>query len=400
MLILRILAVMGIVSGLALSEAQAQSYLSQNRLSFSKRINGQLESIADMQQREFDEPDKVFSLGITMGTRGSRVEDDNIKASTSATATNVDLIWNATTWLRWDLSAGFQFASGQSQAVYGTEGNPYTGPTVNEAAFTLRPSESFDFSAGLVATEFNPILSTFGGDALAGFRQVLRYENGIFKTSLRAYQAVPTQLNQSNRILDETNDSSSIITNMNVGFVGERTELQMSYTKWDFYRMSSAAAGDSRFLGNTMVGDGSGRNMFFQYRFQGREVAAGFAQKFRLDDRLSLKGTMIQNDEAPEKRNLGWMTQTSYLYNFGRYSFRPAVTRFRLEPDVIPAFYSIGTYGFTNRDGYAGELRGMIRRYKIEGFVRFVDAKEVEPRFVQSDRVGYTLGMEVKYEIL
>lgn len=392
-------AAMGILTGLAI-QSQAQSYLSQDRLSFSKRQNAQLESLADIKLRDDDEPDKVFSLALSMHTRGSRIDDDNVKASTSATSVSVDFTWNMTTWFKSDLSAGFQLASGQSQTVYGSETNPYTGPTIDEASFTFKPGDVLAVSAGLVGTQFNPIYSVFGGDALAGFREVLNYENGIFRTSLKGYQAVPTQLNSSNRIIDDNQDASLILTNFNIGLVGKRNELMLSYSKYDFYKMASAAAEDSQYLGNTMISDEGDNNNFFRYKFQGQEVALGAATTFRLDDKLSFKGTYMKNDQAPERRNTGWMTQTAYLLNMGRYSFRPAVTRFRLEPDVLPSFYTIGSYGYTNRDGYSGELRGGIKKYNFEGYVRYVDAKEIENKLFQSDRVSYTVGLEVKYEIL
>ena len=109
---------------------------------------------------------------------------------------------------------------------------------------------------------------------------------------------------------------------------------------------------------------------------------------------------MTKNDEADAKRNTGWIAKSSYQYNFGRYSIQPSIARFRFEPDLMPAPFSQGGFGFLNRDGYSAELRGKLKKYNFESYIRYVDANEVELKAEQSDRISVIVGLEVKYEIL
>ena len=175
--------------------------------------------------------------------------------------------------------------------------------------------------------------------------------------------------------------------------------IYIGFTKFDFYGLTSASAGASRFLGNSIIGDGNGI-VFYRYKYRGQEISANSTISLRLDDRLGLSGNLTQNDEAPAKRNFGWMGRAFYEYNFRQYSIRPSITRFRFEPDVIPGYASRGAFGFLNRDGYAGEIRTTFKKYNLDGYIRYLDAKEVEPKPAQTDRIGLTVGLEVKYVIL
>ncbi len=349
--------------------------------------------------RDADAPEKVFALNFSFNTRGTEMRDDNVKGSTSATWVGIEFEWNVTNWIRANFNGGYQFAMGNSAVVYGSESSPYTGSGVDEASFTVTPGETTEFSAGIVATEFNPISSSFSGAGYAGAREVFEFKNGAFVGSVKGFQVAPSSLGVANRALDDEKNPFLTIGNINLGVKQDRFELLFGFTKFDFFGMTSASAGDARYLGNTVIGDGNDV-VFYKYKFRGQEIAAGMKVKFRLDDQFSVSGNMTKNDEADEKRNTGWMTKTSYQYNFGRYSIKPSVTRFRFEPDLMPAPFAHGSFGYLNRDGYSGEIRGELKKYNLEGFVRYLDAKEVEPKAAQSDRTSMTVGLEVKYEIL
>lgn len=415
---------MGMVIGFAI-QTQAQSYLSQKPLKFQRVLpstasanltgststnasrlalpqsTAQIQNRAVVEMNTDEAPEKTFELSVLMGVKSLRVQDENIKATTSASKFGVDFKWNLTNWLNMDLEADANFVSGQSVAIYGREGGPSSNLKISEGSFTVKPFKSFKISSGLVKTQFNPNSSAFRkDDGFSGFRENLEYTNGIFHTSLIGYQVVPSQTGTSNRIIDGEKDSSLIITNFNIGLVNGEEILQLSYSKYDFYNMTSALASDSRYLGNTMIGDGSGEFVYYKYQFRGQEVALKAQTLLRLDDRVGFEGSFTQNDKAPKKRNQGWKSASYYQYNFGKYAIEPKVLRFRYEPDVIPAPYASGNLGYMNRDGYAAELRGHLKKYKVEAYLQYVDGKEVEPQLTQSDRTSYMFGLEVKYEIL
>lgn len=396
----KIVAVMGILTGLA-SFSQAQSYLTKSPMKFTDPSGQSRTKINTTAKKDSDAPDKQFDLKLSLLTKGSRIVDDNIKASTSASSVGVEFTWHATTWAKFDLFADYQFATGLAATVYGSESSPYTGSGISEGSVTITPTDGINLSGGIVGTEFNPLISIFGGDALAGFREVFmtKFKNG-FEMDLTSYQAVPTQLGTSSRILDDKNDSYLILNNLNFGFVKDSFDIKLSYAKFDFFNMTRAAAEDSRYLGNTMVGvDGSSYRLF-RYEFKGQEVAIATSIKFRQDDKWTLKGSLAQNDEAPEKLNLGWLANTSYEFNFSRYQIRPSYTQFRFESDVIPAFYSYGNYAYLNREGYSTELRGKIKTYNLETYIRYTNSNEIVDTLVQSDRNNYSIGLEVSYDVM
>lgn len=398
-----IMAVMGILTGFA-TASQAQSYLTVTPLKYSGSTAAPNKGSANTStiKVQTDAPEKQFDLRLSMLTRGSRVQDDNIKASTSASTVGVEFTWNIASWIKSDLIAEYQFASGLAATVYGGEGSPYTGTGITEGSVSLLPLDGLKISAGIVETNFNPTISVYGGDALAGFRESYEFEaeNG-FRASLISHQAVPTQLGTSNRVIDDNNnDAALILHNANIGFEGERSKIRLSYSKYDFYNMTRAAAADSKFLGNEMIGEEGSPFSFFKFQFKGQEVALQLGTKFRKDDQWVIRGAFTKNDEAPDKKNTGWIANSFYEFNFGRYQIRPSFSRFRFESDVIPAFYSSGTLGYLNRDGYSAEIRGKLKPFNLETYVRYVNTNEIEDRLVQSDRVNYSVGLEVSYDVL
>ena len=378
------------------TDSDDSGYLSNRPYSLT---NTNATNTARIQIVDGDEPEKVFGLNFSFSTRGTDVNDDNVQGKMSATYVGVEFDWNVTKWLRASFIGGYQFAMGNSSVVYGIESSPYTGPSFDEASFTTGAIPGVELSAGVVSTEFNPISSTFGGSGFAGLREVYAFENGIFVGSAKGFQVAPSSLGMANRAIDDEKNPFLTVGNLNLGLKTDQFKAMVGYAKYDFYGMTSASAGDSRYVGNTVMGDGND-TVFYKYKFRGQELAAMSQLTLRLDDKLGISGNITKNDDAPDKRNTGWMTKAYYEYNFKRYSIRPSITRFRFESDVMPAFFAQGGLGFLNRDGYSGEIRGTLKKYKLDGYVRYLDAKEYEQKAAQSDRISVTVGLEVKYEIL
>lgn len=388
-----------LVIAILLSLFTAQAGLAQGYLGKSYNLSDKkAQNTARIQIDDIDAPDKVFKLDFSFSTRGSDVQDDNVKATTSTSLIGIEFDWNVTKTIKAQFIGGMQFASGNHAILYGTEAAPGTGPAYDEVSFTYSGIPKLDLSAGVVNTEFNPISSTFAGGGFAGFRQVIDLNSGIFVGSIKGFQVAPSSSGTANRALDDEKNPFLTVANLNVGIKTDRFSTNLGYSKFDFYGLTSASAKDSRYLGNTIAG--IGEDAYYTYKFRGQEIAANAQLKLRLDDKLTVSGNLTQNDAAIKRRNQGFIARTSYEYNFGRYSIRPGVTRFRFEPDVIPAFGGYSSFGFLNRDGYMGEIRGSLKKYKLDGYVRYMDAKEIDSNSAQSDRTSVTVGMEVKYEIL
>jgi hypothetical protein len=402
-----ITAVMGILTGFA-TASQAQSYLTPRPLNLpaAPKLGATTSPRAQGTQvvkapRLADAPEKQFALTLSLGTKGTRIQDDNIRASTTASILGVGFTWNATTWLKSELKADYQFATGLAATVYGSEGSPYTGALITEGSVTVAPLEGVEISGGIVETNFNPLLSIYAGDALAGLRERIGTTNKkgwIF--GLESYQAVPTQIGTSNRVLDEKNEAYLILNNLNAGYVAERAAFKLAFTKYDFYNMTRAAAADSKFLGNSMIGEEGSPYSFFQYQFKGQEIALQLEKTLRRDDKLILRGTYAVNNSAPEDLKTGWIANLRYDLNVGRYKISPSYTQFNLQSDVMPAFYTRGALGYLNREGYQAEIRGKLLPFNVEAYARYVNSIEIEDRLVQSDRVNYSVGVEVTYDVL
>ncbi len=349
--------------------------------------------------RDADATEKVFVLNFSFSSSGSSITDKNVTGTGSATWIGIEFDWNVTKWIKAQFIGGYQFAKGNSATVYGTESNPYTGPGFDEASFTTTVIPATQISAGLVKTELNPLSSSFSGSGFAGFREVVEFKSGDFVGSLKGFQVAPSSVSASNRALDDKKSPFLTIGNLNLGIKQKRLEVMFGFSKFDFYGLTTTLADEARYIGNTVIGDGS-KTVYYKYKFRGQEIAAKTELTFRIDDKLGFSGNMTKNDVAPEKRNSGWKSSAYYVYNMGRYSVKPSITRFRFDPDLLPAQFSSGSFGYLNRDGYSGEIRATLKKYKLEGFLSYLDAKEVEPKAAQSDRISLTVGLEVKYEIL
>jgi hypothetical protein len=271
-------------------------------------------------------------------------------------------------------------------------------PDLDEASFSLKPLQALQLSAGIVYAQFNPISSTFSPSGFSGLRESYIFQKGNFETSFNADQISPNSVKMADRAVDQEKNPFLNILNTNLVYNDDKFKIGFGYSRYDFYGMTSASAQDSRYLGNTVVGQGLDI-VTYKYKFRGQEVAAMAEVTTRLDDKLGVSGHITKNDEAIRNRDTAWLTNIFYQYNFDQFSLVPSVSRFRFESDVMPAFFSSGNYGYLNRDGYYGEIRGLFNKYNVEAYVRYLDAKEAEFKAVQSDRIAVSLGMEVKYEI-
>ncbi len=119
----------------------------------------------------------------------------------------------------------------------------------------------------------------------------------------------------------------------------------------------------------------------------------------------------MSNERAPKDLRDGWQQKLEYARTFEKWKLIPSVTQFRVEGDTLPSSYSIGSYGYTNRQGYNVTLKADITKQKFNMFVGYTNAKPLissnelgvdtnsNVGTYQADREIYTLGAEVSYDI-
>jgi hypothetical protein len=125
-----------------------------------------------------------------------------------------------------------------------------------------------------------------------------------------------------------------------------------------FENLPETAAYPSRFIGNTVVGEGLAHSEFV-YPFRGIDLEFVSAARLLRGLTTQLEATWLRNAEAPAGRSDGYTLGIRFETAVARgWNVRPFAQLYRLESDVIPALYTDRDSGHTNRRGFilGGEL--------------------------------------------
>ncbi len=122
-----------------------------------------------------------------------------------------------------------------------------------------------------------------------------------------------------------------------------------------------------------------------------------------LKNSISLKGSTIRNELAPQGSNSGWQGRFDFKSRLNSFDLIPSYTKFRMESDALPASAANFLYGFTNREGSVYSLKMDFPKEKFSAFASYVKANVISNTALssqyQADREVYTIGAEAKYDL-
>lgn len=336
--------------------------------------------------REFSRPE------VSLGLSGFSIKEEALISRGSATVVEGHFLYGVDERLCLKLTPVASFISGQQ-----TSRDPLSPLTnsiyLKEAAIEQKLDYDISLKAGvLYQKEFLPSIAgytkAFPG---AGLIAPLAFRNHVFE--VRAQLAVPassglagtsSELESSASLYSATTFvRSSWTPNFSTG---------LSLSRFGFNKLSSSAASESIYRGNT-IANLSVSTKAFVYKYEGNEVTFGTDYKGELFI-FNLKSSFIKNNSAPRNLNEGYFVSVSpgmVLPTKG--ILHPIFEYYHVESDAMVATYSDTTYGRTNRDGYRYGLALDTNRYRLS-FI-YAKSKLIQNNPFQSADKTYFLNLNI-----
>jgi hypothetical protein len=285
---------------------------------------------------------------------------------------------------------------------YTAEGAPPTGVELNNAYLDVHPMDWLSLQLGVLDLEFSSIVSSFNIQGFPGARTIVHNKGDLAEVSLSASQTVPTsptpEVKSSEAGLNTTLNLATLSLATNPQDKADLT-VKASATYFQFNNLTSSAATDSQYLGNTVSLVGSQAR--FMYGFQGNEYAGQASLRLTKKLKLNFSGSQLKNDLAPDSQNLAQVMRGSITYSQNGVNWTFGGGAFSNESDTLPASYTSARLGNNNRFGYMANILTEFEKQKTKIFASFVQANVIdgENKPYQADRQIISVGMEARYEI-
>lgn len=331
---------------------------------------------------------------------GDYVDNKQVEARVFGVTGYLNLLTKLTPTFEIDISAGATMESGSNNSFIVDEFAPRRQVRLKRAYLKWSPVSYFSVKTGAInQRDYNaPLLLT--NSAFLGAQEQISYAfSDSHNIYFRLQQAIPNNLNLTQRIgIVEDGTPSFLMETIGVDFDGDVLAFKGHVSHWTYDSLSTGAAFQSQFLGNSVSG-GSQLNSDFIYRYSG--YTASSSLRVHISDSFGLKasGQYLYNDKAPEGRNKGQLLKGALILG----NWQPSFLFFRNESDASPAFYNSAFVSHNNHEGYSVELKYTDpydkNEDKIEAFINYVDSSPIQFNAFQSDTKKVNFSIKFPFEI-
>lgn len=257
---------------------------------------------------------------------------------------------------------------------------PRNGLVLNQGVVIWVPVKWFDFKAGAINQGYlnSPLL--LSERAFPATLQQFYFNNDSNTRGLRLVfqQAIPTSETLGTRTTEK--EPTPYLFTQTVAAhqsLWDQFHILGSMTYFDFSRLPSEIARESRLYGNSVKPSGP-FTAEFDYGFSGIASQIQVRHRFHRSWQWRVGYSYLENSAAPADINKGqivslWLNN----YNLNDVVLIGRVDYFINQSDSSPAAYNSGFYGHNNREGMAYELRSDFQNY---GF--FIRARYVHNRAI------------------
>lgn len=358
--------------------------------SFIKMTFLSLFSLTTLQAQDFT---RGFSKPqISLGLSGFNIKEDVLLSRGTATIFEGDFLYGVDEGMRLRLTPVASFISGQQ-----TSRDPLSPLTnsiyLKEASVEKKLGYEISLKAGvLYQKEFLPAIAGFTKAFPGiGFIAPVKWQNHVLE--LRAQAAVPASSGLASTSSEL--ESSASLYSATAFFNSKWSEIfstTLSVSRFGFNKLSSSAATDSVYRGNT-VENLTVSTKAFVYKYEGNEIAAGADLRGEAYT-FHFLSSYIKNDSAPKNQNSGYFVSVSPgLVLAGKDVVRPVFEHYHVEADAMVAAYSDTTYGRTNRDGYRYGIAYDNQRYSLS-FI-YATSKLIQTTPFQSADKTYFINLNI-----
>jgi hypothetical protein len=318
---------------------------------------------------------KLDSVKYTLGMSGDYVESDSIKARVLSIDAGLQIKDSLNEDLFYHVRLLGNFENGTNKATGLTaEYEPNQAVNLWEGGLVYSPLSFARFEVGAInQNQFNSPLLVWN-TAFAGLTEQIRW-NEFY---VRAQQAIPNNNILSRRIggIDEGTPMFYMET-IGFDFDNQNFKFKTEVSRFAFKELSSQVALTSQDFGNSVVG--ANQSARFLYGYKGTNVSGETSITTESGWKIQIDGQYIFNEDAPDGRNNGMLTQLG----IGSNHVIVKVGLFKNESDTAPAFYNARLYGHNNMQGTVVTLQGEEKEYSYR--LQLVNGKPIEQNIRQSD---------------
>jgi len=321
------------------------------------------------------------AINVDLGFTGLNVDNLQNQTTTFGFLTRAQMQQAFTPELKAKIAANLVLETGSNKSINLEEFKPNQGIFLDEAYLQYAPLSFLKLQLGAINQSYleSPLLIT--STAFVGVKERLFYNKDEQEYYIEAEQAIPTNQTLAKRLgsVDEGTPSFQMAS-AGVDLQGNFLSLKAAVSYFQFKNLSNSVANESRLMGNSIKGNSQNTAQYI-YGFSGLNTTYELSMRLRSGFTLFNSTQYLFNQEAPDGRNTG------YLTNFGvaGESFKVSTELFYNESDSSPAYYNDKSYGHNNRKGFALGLELTSQQYDLTFNAKYIKANLIEQNQYQSD---------------
>lgn len=326
---------------------------------------------------------------LTAGMKTTIVESKDTRARVFGVTVGTRLEDKLSPSLMAFLNLDANFETGSNESVGSVaEYEAIQGINLQSGGLRYNPFKALRIEAGALNQRHHKAPLLIGSTAFAAVEE--RVSHGIFY--IQATQAIPTN-NELTKRLGNVDDGTALFMMETIGIkAGELNKFEIAISHFMFSGLSSAVAGNSREMGNSVSGISDTTK--FNYTFNGMNVSADMKLTTASGYKVLLGGEYLFNNDAPDGRNMGLLVKGGLEVN----SLKFELETFENQSDTSPAYYNDKSYGHNNRKGNSISFAKNGEDFKYS--VKYTKANVIEnDSFVLEDIEILTLSMVKYYEL-
>lgn len=353
------------------------------------------------QTQAVKETDRQTKLSVNAALVGVSSEDKVMNSKQGGPRFDLAGSHKFTSYLKADIDVSLFVMTGALTNRYTNEGSAPNGFLLGRAVLEVAPVSWAYLQVGVLDVSFSSIISTWDNQGFPGLQEGLVAKTDSFEATVWASQTIPTSSTKEVR-----SSENGINTQLNlVGLTlsndpNEKRDfkLQANATHFQFKNITTSAATDSIYLGNTVTPVGSQAR--FTYEFEGNEFAGLMGYKFTERWKMEVSGSELRNNAAPEQLNKAQYVQGKIFYKTNGPELGLTMGSFANESDSLPAVFTSSRSANNNRFGYTVKIDSNWEKEKFTTYMRYTQANEIVDRPFSADRTTISIGLEAAYEIL
>ncbi|MDB5036719.1 MAG: hypothetical protein JWQ35_247 [Bacteriovoracaceae bacterium] len=345
---------------------------------------------------------KRAQMKINVSLYGKDVDSDSIQSRLAGTEIVSDFNYKFMEGLTANIAGGVTLEAGSSRFLFSNEYEPKQVPELKEANLAWQPFNFLSLRGGALDQDSLNTPLLLRNQSFPGISETLNYPFDSFIIKFFSQQSFGADTQNSQPSLHWKKEASMFFFDrLSLGYNSKNAiSADFHLSHFLFRGLSALAASQSRFLGNTVNGEGTSISGF-GYAFHGYELGGSISGILNPWLHPSIRASAVLNDGAPSGKNKGLRSEASWQFDLTEnFRITPVAEYFYIQSDIAPALFNDPAVGHTNYQGYGVGADLIFPKQAAHVSFRFYDASVLTHNFYQSDMKWAQLLLSVNYDVL